>query len=207
MTSILPIEIALPENLENMHLPAPELVNYWRLAENRIFYIDYEIDESVLEIQRSIININAVDKGMDVKDRKKIIIMINSPGGLLNETMSLATSIIMSKTPVVTVNIGEAYSGGFLLLLAGHTRYAFKYAKVMCHTGSGGMQGTFEQTEAAQQMYKKQIDSMGNYILSRTKIDDKVFKRNKSKDWYMDNEECITYGIIEKELDSLDEIV
>lgn len=46
------LQIALPSNLENMQLPAPEMVNYWRLAENRIFYIDYEIDESVLEIQR-----------------------------------------------------------------------------------------------------------------------------------------------------------
>ena len=38
-----------------MSLPSPELVNYYRLAENRIFYIDYEIDESVLEVQKAII--------------------------------------------------------------------------------------------------------------------------------------------------------
>ena len=30
-----------------MSLPSPELVNYYRLAENRIFYIDYEIDEAI----------------------------------------------------------------------------------------------------------------------------------------------------------------
>ena len=33
------LHINLPQNLEDIKLPAPELVNYWRLAENRIFYI------------------------------------------------------------------------------------------------------------------------------------------------------------------------
>ena len=56
------LDIMLPNNLENMQLPAPELVNYWRLAENRIFYIDFAIDESVLEIHKAIININIIDR-------------------------------------------------------------------------------------------------------------------------------------------------
>ena len=33
------IDIALPINLANMTLPEPSLVNYWRNAENRIFFI------------------------------------------------------------------------------------------------------------------------------------------------------------------------
>ena len=44
MFLIQELQIALPQKLEDIKLPAPEMVNYWRLAENRIFYIDYEID-------------------------------------------------------------------------------------------------------------------------------------------------------------------
>lgn len=190
-----------------MQLPDPYLANYWRLAENRIFYIDCEIDESVLEIQRSIINVNIADKGVDSKDRKPIIIMIDSPGGLLVETMSLAVTMIMSKTPIITVNVGTAYSGAALILLAGHKRYAFKYTKAMIHAGSGGVSGTYEQTEAAQKIYKKQVDEMGQYILERSSIDDKMFKRNKSKDWYFDTDEQLKYGFVDSVLESLDEII
>lgn len=190
-----------------MRLPAPESVNYWRLAENRIFYIDYEIDESVLDIQKAIININIVDKDIKPEDRKPIIIMLDTPGGLLVETMSLAMSMIMSKTPIITVNIGTAYSGGALLLLAGHKRYGLKYTKAMIHAGSGGVSGTYDQTEAAQKIYRKQVDEMGSYILERSKIDDKTFKRNKSKDWYFDTDEQIKYGLIDSVLESFDEIV
>lgn len=207
MAYLQELQIALPQNLENLSLPAPELVNYWRLAENRIFYIEYEIDEAVNEIQKAIVAINIADKGIEPSKRKKIILMLNTPGGLLSETMMLVQTILASTTPVVTVNMNMAYSGGFLLLIAGHERYAFKYARAMCHTGSGGVSGTFEQTEAQQKVYKQQVDEMGQYLLDRTNVDEKLYKRNKSKDWYLDNAECINLGIIDKEIKNLDEII
>lgn len=207
MFLIQELQISLPTNLEDIKLPNPEMVNYWRLAENRIFYIDYEIDESVLEIQRSIIAINIADKNISPKDRLPIKIYLDTPGGLLSETMSLASVIIMSKTPVITVNIAEAYSGGCLLLLAGHKRYSLPYAKAMLHTGSGGVSGTYEQTEQAQKNYKKQIEEMGTYILQRSGMDEKVYKKNKSKDWYMDANEQKQYGIVHEIVTSLDEII
>lgn len=207
MFFIQELQIDLPENLEDIKLPSPEMVNYWRLAENRIFYIDYEIDESVLEIQRAIININIADRGIEVKNRLPIKIYLDTPGGLLYETMSLATIIVMSKTPVITVNIAEAYSGGALLLLAGHNRYTLPYAKAMLHTGSNGVQGTYEQTEQAQKIYKKQVDEMGAYILERSGMDEKIYKKNKSKDWYLDATEQVNVGLVHAIVTDLDEII
>ena len=61
-----------------MQLPDPYLVNYWRLADNRIYYINDEINEETLEIQKDIITINIEDRDKKVEDRKPIIILINS---------------------------------------------------------------------------------------------------------------------------------
>lgn len=207
MFLIQELQIALPQKLEDIKLPAPEMVNYWRLAENRIFYIDYEIDESILEIQRSIIAINIADRDILPEDRLPIKIYLDTPGGLLSETMSLASVIIMSKTPVITVNIAESYSGGCILLLAGHKRYTLPYAKAMLHTGSGGTVGTYEQTEQAQKNYKKQVEEMGIYILERSGMDERIYKRNKSKDWYMDANEQKQFGIVHEIVTDLDEII
>jgi ATP-dependent protease ClpP protease subunit len=77
----------------------------------------------------------------------------------------------------------------------------------MIHTGSGGCSGTFEQTEQAQKIYKKQVDEMGSYILERTKMDEKIYRKNKSKDWYLDHNEQVTYGLVNKIIESLDEII
>lgn len=201
------LDVLLPENLDTMKLPAPEMVNYWRLAENRIFYIDFEIDMSILEIQKSIININIADRDIPVEKRTPIKIFIDSIGGLLVESMSLATVMSMSKTPVITVNIGEAYSGGCILLLAGHKRYGFPYSKALIHTGSGSVGGTFEQTEQAQKNYKKQVAEMGEFILKRSGMDEKLYKKNKSKDWYLDAQEQLNTGIIHAIVTDLDEIL
>lgn len=75
----------MPENCENMQLLDPYLVNYWRLADNRIYYINDEINEETLEIQKDIITINIEDRDKKVEDRKPIIILINSPGGIFRK--------------------------------------------------------------------------------------------------------------------------
>lgn len=201
------LDIMLPENLENMQLPAPELVNYYRLAENRIFYVDFEIDMSILEIQKAIICINVADRNVPTEQRVPIKVFIDSVGGLLVESMSLASVMAMSKTPVITVNIGEAYSGGAILLLAGHKRYGLPYSKALLHTGSGSVGGTFEQTEQAQKNYKKQVAEMGEFILQRSGMDEKLYKKNKSKDWYLDAQEQINTGIIHEIVTDLDMIL
>lgn len=180
----------------NFQLPDPGLLEYYKLAEHRILYVDYEINMNILEIQRELILINIADIGIPIDERVPIIILIDSPGGLLSETMCVACSIMQSKTPVITVNIAEAYSGGALLLLAGHKRYALPYSKAMIHTGSGSMSGTFEQAEERQKLYKKEVDEMGKYILERSGMDKRVFNKNKAKDWYMTTDEQLQYGIV-----------
>ena len=200
-------ELILPKDVENLQLPDPNLLNFYKLAENRIFYIDYEIDMGILEVQRDIILINIADKDIPVEERIPIKILIDSPGGLLSETMSVASTMVQSKTPIITVNMADCYSGGAILLMSGHKRYAMPYSKAMIHTGSGGTSGTFEQTEEQQKNYKRQVEDMGKFILARTGMDEKVFKRNKSKDWYLMPEDQLKYGLVHEIVDNIFDIV
>ena len=187
--------------------PDPRAKIYWDMESHRIFYINSEIDEDVLSILSSIIEINYQDYGIEPEERKPIIIMINSPGGLLQETFSLCDAIIGSKTPVYTVNIGSAMSGAFLILLSGHKRFALKHSFAMVHSGGGNISGTFEQSEAAQAVFRKQVAQMKEHILKYANIDEKVFKRNQSKDWYMDSDEQLKNGVVDVILENLDEII
>lgn len=191
----------------NLQLPDPDLLNYYKLAENRIFYVVNDIDLNTLEIQRAIININIADQGIPYEERKPIKILIDSFGGLLSESMSIAYFITQSKTPVYTINIADAYSGAALIFIAGHKRYAMPYSKAMLHTGSGESRGTFEQTEEHQKNYKKQVEGMGNFILERTGMDKKVFGRNKTKDWYFTSNEQVKYGLAHEIVDNIFDIL
>ncbi len=201
------LQIALPENLETMQLPDPGYVNYWRLFNDRIIYMDMDIDDNALEIQKDILYFNMVDVGIPKEERKPIKIIINSQGGYLAEAMSLATTFKLSETPVWTYNAGYAYSGACILLVAGQKRFALPYSFALFHSGSGGVSGTFEQTQEAQKQYKKQVDDMNKFFMEQTTIEDKVFKRNKSKDWYFSVDDQLNYGLVDCVVSSLNEII
>ena len=67
--------------------------------------------------------------------------------------------------------------------------------------------GTYEQMEEQQKNYKKLVDMMRDYILARTSIDIKTYNKNKTKDWYITDNEQVELGIVSTIVKNLDEII
>lgn len=197
----------IPCGLENLQLPSCELLNFYELREKRIFYIDYDIDISILDIQREIIRINISDSDIPIEERKPIKILIDSQGGWLSETMSLAATIQMSKTPIWTINIADAYSGAAVLLISGHKRFAMPYSRALIHTGSGDLGGTHEQVLAQTKKYEKQVKTMGEFIVNNTKIDSKLYNKKKKDEWYLTDEEQLNYGLVDEIITNIFDIL
>ena len=99
------MKILIPGSVENLQLPAPELLTYYRNLENRVIWIDYGVDESVLEVSRLIMHFNMMDKGVPAIKRKPIKLLLYSYGGDGQACFSLLDVIALSKTPVYTVNM------------------------------------------------------------------------------------------------------
>lgn len=201
------LEELLQQGTETLALPDPSLANFWNLASNRIFYINQYIDEGILEYQKVIISINIQDKDIPISERKPIVFLINSNGGYLSESMSLAATMQMSKTPIITVNIGAAYSGASVLLLAGHKRYALPFSKAMIHTGSGELGGTHEQVQAQSEKYKREVQDMIDFILLRTGMSKSTYSKKKTKDWYIIDNEQVKHGIVDEMADNLFDVL
>ena len=182
-----------------------DLIYDLRLSNDRIFYIDFEIDTSIYRIQKQIININLEDfkKGIPANKRKPIKLLIDCVGGNLDETMSLVATIKQSVTPVWTINIANAFSGGALILLSGSKRFALPYSKAMIHTGYNEITGTYEQIIEQVNKYKKEIIEMKGFILSNTTISGKLYNKMKSKDWYMTCKEQVYYGLVDEIVENL----
>lgn len=199
--------LAIPQNLENLQLPNPELLTYYRDLEDRTIWIDYGVDESILEVSKLIMHFNKRDKGIPVEERKPIKLLLYSYGGDGQACFSLLDVIGLSKTPVWTVNMGVAMSAGLLILLGGHKRFCLKNSTALAHSGSGGASGTFEQTEAQMKDYKRFVETMRNYIIERTNIDSKTLNKYKTKEWYLYADDQVKYGIVNKIIDDIDEIL
>lgn len=201
------LDIIIPEEVADVKLPSPDLVHYYKDYDDRNISIDYDIDASLFDVTKQIMEYNRKDRNIPVEKRKPINIYIMSFGGELYPAYALISTILASKTPVNTINMGVAMSAGLLILLAGHKRYAMKYSTAMIHQGSGGAQGTFSEMEEQQKNYRKLIDSMRDYILERTKIDVKLYNKNKSKDWFLTDKEQVDLGIVDEVVTDLDSVL
>lgn len=201
------LQISIPRDLENLQLPSPELLTYYRNLEDRVIWIDYGVDESILEVSKLIMYFNKRDQDVPAEERKPIKLLLYSYGGDGQACFSLLDVIGLSKTPVYTYNMGVAMSAGLLILLAGHKRFCLKNSTALAHSGSGGASGTFEQTEAQMKDYKRFVDTMRNYIIERTNIDVKTFNKYKNKEWYLYSEDQIKHHIVDKIVDDITEII
>jgi len=196
--------LAIPENLENLKLPDPTLLSYYQDEAHRVLWVDSEICGNLTELTKLIIKYNKEDKDKPVEDRQPIKIFITSPGGNLDETLSFVGLIGISKTPVWTIDAGWAYSAAGLILMSGHKRFALPNTECLIHSGSGHLGGSYEQTTEQMKNYKALVDKMRDFILSKTQIDQKLFKKQSTKDWYINTEEMLKYGIVDSIVDDLD---
>ena len=145
-----------------------------------------------------ILKCNKEDKGIPVEPRRPIKVYISSPGGDVVTLWSIIQVIQYSKTPVWTINVSYAYSAAAEILASGHKRYSLPGTQTMFHRGSaffGGEQSVVEST-------KKHFDALEaklrDFLLSHTKIDSKTYKKKASSDLYMDENDCLKYGVIDE---------
>ena len=202
------LNIAIPKDAENLQLPDPTLLQFYKNYENRILWIDDEITEYTLEFAKMIMQWNIDDDkaGIKQEDRKPIKIVFFSPGGDLDVPNCIVDITTFSKTPVIGVNAGMAASSGCFIYLSCHKRYTFPTAEFLIHQGAGTFSGTYDIVVSAIMNYQRQIEELGKFVLSRTKIPEDVFNENFTTDWYLSAKEAVEYGVADKIVTSFDEI-
>lgn len=203
------LDIAIPQSVENLQLPDPSLLQFYRNYENRIIWIDDEITTMTLEYAKMIMQWNFDDKikNISVEKRVPIKVIFFSPGGDLEVNNCLVDTIQLSKTPVIGVNVGMAASSGCFIYLACHRRFAFPTAEFIMHRGAGRFDGTYNDVVNAIMNYQRQIEELEKFVMSRTNIPQEVFDENFANDWYISAKEAVNYGVAEKIITSLDEIL
>lgn len=200
------ILVGVEEGIANLQLPDPQLRDFYRDEQERVFWVDDQIDEGLLDLVKMIVRCNHEDKGKSVEERVPIKVYIDSPGGDVCALWTTIKAIEISKTPVYTINYCTAYSAAADLLTAGHKRFAFPGTNIMVHSGSCMYAGTVEQADNM----KKYFDNLGkkvtDYFLAHTKVEPRIYKKKAPYDWYLDEDEALKYGIIDTVITDIDEL-
>jgi ATP-dependent Clp protease protease subunit len=201
------LEIQIPSSIENMQLPSPELITYYKNLDERILWLDTDVDDLFLEYGRYIIQWNREDKGLSAEERKPIKLMFFSNGGDLGINNAMIDIIKMSTTKIIGINMGIAASAGCFIYLACHERLAMPNSTFLIHQGAGEFQGTYDIVISAVMNYQREIEVLGEYILENTKIDKETFDANFATDWYIPAKDAVGYGICDRLITNLDEIL
>lgn len=194
----------VPEEVVDMTLPAPFLRDYYRDEADRIFWVDDEINDNLLDLVKMIIRCNREDKGLAAEARKPIKIFISSLGGETQAMWSAMQAIQTSKTPCWTINFSYAYSAAAELLVAGHRRFALKGSTTMIHRGSCFIGGEQSVVESTQKYMKNMEQKYQDFLLSHTQIDPKVYKKKASADMWFSEDEALENGIVDEIVENFD---
>lgn len=198
MEELNEVLLKVPEYIANMQLLDPSLRDYFINEQNRVYYVDSQINDETLDLIKFIFKCNKEDGDKPVEERKRILIMIDSPGGSVEVLGALLGAMKISKTPIWTCCYCTAYSAAADLLACGHKRFALPYTSIMFHSGSACYQGSQNDIDKAKKFY----DNLGKRIMtevnSRTNFDNKFLKKLKTDDMYMTEDDALKYGVIDE---------
>ena len=77
--------IIIPKGVENLQLPDDSLLNFYEGLEERVFWINDEINIYSLNLIHYIIKWNREDKDLPIEQRKPIKLFFFSPGGVIDK--------------------------------------------------------------------------------------------------------------------------
>ena len=165
-----------------------------RLLKERIILLSGEIDDNVAN------TIVAELLYLDSLGHDDISLYINSPGGSITAGMAIFDTMNFIKSDVSTICIGMAASMGAFLLACGTQgkRFALPNSEVMIHQPLGGAQGQATEIKIAAERILKSREKLNSILADRCKKDIKIIEVDTERDNFMDAEEALEYGLVDK---------
>ncbi|MFG0292670.1 MAG: ClpP family protease [Phycisphaerales bacterium JB065] len=168
------------------------------LLENRVVFLFGEIhQQSAARVIMQMLYLENLKKGQDIN------FYINSPGGVVDDTLAIYDTMRFLSSKVATYCIGRAYSGASLLLAAGEQgkRYILPNAKVMIHQPYGGVTGQSADIQIQAQQIIKDKNRLNEIFAKHTGQPIEQIKNDAERDKYFDSDEAKAYGLVDEVID------
>lgn len=170
--------------------------------ETRAIYLWGVVDDkSAKDVVTKLLLLEADRPGKEIK------FYISSPGGSVTSGMVIYDTMKLISSPVSTICMGLAASMGSILLSGGEKgkRFIFPNGEVMIHQPSLG--GHIQAVSADMEIHAEQIlrtKEMGARILAEnTGQTIERIRKDFERDYWMDAQKSIEYGIVDKILDKI----
>ena len=172
---------------------------YSRLLKERVIFLVGPVDDNTANLviaQMLFLESENPDKDINF--------YINSPGGSVPAGMAIYDTMQFIKCDVSTLCVGMAASMGAFLLAAGSKgkRFALPNSTIMIHQPSGGFQGQVSDIERHAQFA---IDLKRRFIALMVQLTGRTteqVEQDHDRDRFLSSEQAVSYGIVDKVLQS-----
>src|SRR5689334_18926397 len=165
------------------------------LLENRVVFLVGEINHvSASRIIMQMLYLQSVKRDQDIN------LYINSPGGVVDDTLAIYDIMRFLSCDVATYCIGRAESGGAVVFMAGKKgkRFILPNAKVMIHQPFGGVYGQAADIEIQAEEILKTKDTLINVMAKCTGQTIDKIREDSERDRFFDAKGAVAYGICDE---------
>lgn len=168
---------------------------YSRLLKERIIFLGDAIDDNVANtVIAQLLFLESEDS------EKDITLYVNSPGGSVTAGLAIYDTMRYIKPDVATICVGLAASMAAILLSAGQKgkRYALPNSEILIHQVMGGAEGQATDIKIRAERILKIRDRLNQILATHTKQPFAKIEKDTDRDHYLDADEAMKYGIIDK---------
>jgi len=188
---------------------APKIQQYSQIARTREMTIDQLLLENrIIFLGEPIVPVVAkkvIEEMLYLQSSKRdqeVSLYINSPGGYVIETLAIYDTMQSMGSPIATYCIGQAASGGAILLMAGTKgrRFILPNAKVMLHQPSGGIGGQAEDIRIQAEEILRDKQRLNTIIAHHTGRTLQQITDETERDRFLTADEALAYGVVDEVL-------
>ena len=167
---------------------------YSKHLKERIIFIEGEInDETANLVVSELLYLDSISND-------DINIYINSPGGSITAGMAIYDTMNYIKSDTITIGIGLCASMAAFLLSSGTKgkRCSLSNTEIMIHEPLGGVNGQATEIKIVAERILKIKKKLNKILSKNTKKSLSKIEKDVERDYYMDSDEALKYGIIDK---------
>jgi len=145
----------------------------------------------------------------DADPKRPITVYVNCPGGDADSGFGIYDCMKMTRAPITTVCMGLAASAAIIIFLGGDKgrRLATPNSRFLIHQPSTFAQGQASDLEITATQIMKTRDRYNGIIEAETGKPAKDIVEDASRDFWLDADEAVAYGLADKLVSSYDESV
>jgi ATP-dependent protease ClpP protease subunit len=153
-----------------------------------------QLNELLLKLKKDL-RIAAIERGLQTTS---INLHINSYGGEVFSGFLGADMILNSDIPIDTIVEGATASAATLMSVCGNNRFITRNAHMLIHQLSGGFWGKWEAILDEVKNKEKMMTRIKALYLMYTKVPEDKLDEILRHDLWMDSDDCLKYGLVDK---------